>query len=84
MLIPRCCFAQDGGETNQVVVCTCDFIIVLLFGGVLHDVAVVVFLNNKNKLYLFTFKRNKITNADQQQIAELIEAGIMNSLFPGS
>ena len=36
-------------ETNQVLFCTCSFIVcslTSLFGGVIHDVAVVVFLNS--------------------------------------
>ena len=49
MLISRCCFAEDGGETDQVILFTSSFIVcslTLLVGGVLHDVAVVVFLNS--------------------------------------
>ena len=29
MLIPRC-FAEDGGETNQIVFCTCSFVVLFI------------------------------------------------------
>ena len=25
-----CCFTEDGGETNQIVVCTCSFIVLVV------------------------------------------------------
>ena len=30
MLVSSCCFAEDGGETYQIVFCTCFFIVCLL------------------------------------------------------
>ena len=46
----RCCFAKDGGETTRLYFARAVSLfrsLTLLFGGVLHDVVVVVFWTTK-------------------------------------
>ena len=49
LLISRGCFAEDGGESDQTVFCTCNFTVFFINDivcGVLHGVAVVVLLRS--------------------------------------